>query len=94
MPWLPLGVASEARPEDGTAQLYLAEAFTRLGDFPMAAEALGSARARSGETEQFLVAWARFSLNRFSDIGKLLTRHQGRRGNGTPIRSRGPPGGE
>lgn len=81
---LPLGVASKARPEDGTAQLYLAEAFTRLGDFPMAAEALGSARARSGETEQFLVAWARFSLNRFSELGSSL--HGIRGGEGTELR--------
>src|SRR5580692_1506026 len=66
---VPLRVASEARPEDGTAQVYLAQAYARLGDFSMAAEALNSARARSGDTEQLLVAWARFSLNRFSALG-------------------------
>ncbi|MGB6688896.1 MAG: tetratricopeptide repeat protein [Terracidiphilus sp.] len=80
----PLQAASAARPEDGAAQLYLAEAFTRLGDFSMAAEALNSARARAGQTEQFLVAWARFSLNRFSALGSSL--HTVRGGEGTELR--------
>jgi tetratricopeptide (TPR) repeat protein len=80
----PLQVASKARPEDGTAQIYLAEAFTRLGDFSMTAEALNSARARSGETEQFLVAWARFCLNRFSALGSSL--HSIKGGEGTELR--------
>lgn len=69
---VPLRVASQARPEDGIGQVYLAQAFTKLGDFSMAAEALNSARARPAETEQVLVAWARFSLNRFSALGSSL----------------------
>lgn len=81
---MPLQVASKVRPEDGAAQIYLAEAFTRLGDFSMAAEALNSARARSGETEQFLVAWARFCLNRFSALGSSL--HSIKGGEGTELR--------
>lgn len=80
----PLNLASEARPDDGTAQIYLAEATARLGDFAIAAEALNSARARSGETEQYLVAWARFSLNRFSALGSSLHSIQG--GEGTELR--------
>jgi tetratricopeptide (TPR) repeat protein len=80
----PLQTASEARPEDGTAQVYLAQAAARLGDFSMAAEALRSARARSGETEQILVAWARFSLNRFSALGASL--HSVKEGEGTELR--------
>lgn len=80
----PLQVASEARPEDGTAQFYLAEATARLGDFAAAAEALNSARTRSGENEQYLVAWARFSLNRFSALGSSL--HSVRGGEGTELR--------
>jgi tetratricopeptide (TPR) repeat protein len=66
---VPLQVASETGPEDGTAQIYLAEAAARLGDFAMAAEVLRSARVRFGESEQVLVAWARFSLNRFRAWG-------------------------
>ena len=81
---IPLQVASRVRPEDGTAKVYLGEAFSRLGDFSMAAEALNSARARSGETEQFLVAWARFSLNRFSALGSSL--HSIKGGAGTELR--------
>jgi predicted Zn-dependent protease len=81
---VPLRVASEARPEDGTAQVYLAQAYARLGDFSMAAEALNSARARSGDTEQLLVAWARFSLNRFSALGSSL--HNIKGGEGTELR--------
>lgn len=81
---MPLRAASRAQPQDGAAQVYLAQAFARLGDFSMAAEALNSARARSGETEQFLVAWARFSLNRFSALGSSL--HSIKGGEGTELR--------
>ncbi len=81
---VPLRVASESGPEDGAAQIYLSEAAARLGDFAMAAEVLASARSRFGETEQFLVAWARFSLNRFRAWGVSLRDIKG--GKGTELR--------
>jgi tetratricopeptide (TPR) repeat protein len=80
----PLQVASGSGSEDGTAQVYLSEAAARLGDFAMAAEVLGSVRGRLGETEQFLVAWARFSLNRFRAWGVSLRDIKG--GKGTELR--------
>jgi tetratricopeptide (TPR) repeat protein len=80
----PLQLAAKVRAEDGVAQVYLAEAFTRLGEFSQAAEALVAAGARSGESEQFLVAWARFSLNRFSSLGSSL--HGVKGGEGTELR--------
>lgn len=81
---VPLRIASESGSEDGTAEVYLAEAAARLGDFATAAEVLGSARVRFGESKQFLVAWARFSLNRFRAWGVSLRDIKG--GKGTELR--------
>lgn len=80
----PLRIASESGSADGTAQIYLAEAAARLGDFATAAEVLGLARGRFGETEQLLVALARFSLNRFRAWGVSLRDIKG--GKGTELR--------
>jgi tetratricopeptide (TPR) repeat protein len=92
---IPLQVASEARPGDGTAQAYLAEAAAGLGNFSTASEALQCAIARSGEAEQFLMAWAGYSLNRFRTLGSLLQKTK--RGEGTELRfeaARRPEGSE
>jgi predicted Zn-dependent protease len=69
---VPLEVACEARPHEGTPQAYLAEASARLGDYSRASEVLQSAVARSGEAEQFLTAWAGYSLDRFRALGSFL----------------------
>jgi tetratricopeptide (TPR) repeat protein len=81
---VPLRVASEARPKDGTAEAYLAEAAAGLGDFSTASEALQSAVARSDQAEQFLVAWAGYCLDRFRTLGKSL--ESMKRGEGTELR--------
>src|ERR1017187_1860469 len=74
----PLQLASEMRPHEGKAQAYLAEAAARLGDFSRASEALQSAVVESGEAEQFLFAWAGYSLDRFRALGSFLeTTRQG-----------------
>ncbi len=67
-----LRTASRAQSDDGTAEVYLAEAAAAMGDFSTASSALESAVARSGEGEQFLVAWAGFSLDRFQKTGAFL----------------------
>jgi tetratricopeptide (TPR) repeat protein len=68
----PLQLASEMRPHEGKAQAYLAEAAARLGDYSMASEALQSAVVQSGDAEQFLIAWAGYSLDRFRALGSFL----------------------
>ncbi len=69
---VPLRVASDERPADGTAEAYLAEAAASLGDFSTAAEAFESAVSRSGEALQFQVEWADFSLDRSQALVKSL----------------------
>jgi tetratricopeptide (TPR) repeat protein len=80
----PLQAASKARPDDGAAQAYLAEAATALGDFSSASEALESAVAGSGGAEQYLMAWANFCIDRFRFLGiaTLTTK----RGEGAELR--------
>jgi tetratricopeptide (TPR) repeat protein len=80
----PLQVASEARPQDGTALAFLAEAAAGLRDYGTAAEAFQSAVARSSQSEQFLVAWADFSLDRSHFLGMYLRTN--RRGEATMLR--------
>jgi tetratricopeptide (TPR) repeat protein len=70
----PLRAASEVRPEGGVAQAFLADAAAGLGDYSTASEAFQSAVKYSGEGEQFLVAWADFSLQRSFDLAKSLRR--------------------
>lgn len=81
---VPLQVAAEARPEDATAEVYLAEAATALGNFSMASEALQSGLARSGGSDQFLEAWASYCLERFRVLGISL--RVTKRGEGTGLR--------
>lgn len=80
----PLRVASEVRPADGLAQICLAEAAEGLGDFSTASEALQSAVRWSDEADQFLVAWADFSLNRSFNLGRALRKTKA--GNATMLR--------
>jgi predicted Zn-dependent protease len=58
----PLEVACRVKPQDATAEVYLADATVTLGEFPRASEALQAGIARSGGSEQFLkhgpvIAW-------------------------------------
>jgi predicted Zn-dependent protease len=80
----PLRAASDARPDDGAAQAYLAEAAIALGEPAMASEAFQSAVARSGGEEQYLTAWANYCLDRFHilEMSFLSTK----RGEGTELR--------
>jgi tetratricopeptide (TPR) repeat protein len=68
----PLRTASRAQSDDGTARAYLAEAAAEMGDLSTASSELESAVTRSGEGEQFLLAWADFSLDRFRKTGAFL----------------------
>lgn len=61
----PLEVACQMRPQDATAEVFLADAAATLGDYPTASDALQTAIARSGGTEPFLEAWASYCLERY-----------------------------
>ena len=80
----PLQAASNAHPDDGAAQAYLAQAAIALGDLAMASEAFQSAVARSGGDEQYLTAWANYCLDRFHILEMRLLRTK--RGEGTELR--------
>src|ERR1035438_4985109 len=60
----PLRVASDARPEEGTALTLIADTAVKLGDFSLASQAFQSAVARSPKSEPFLVKWADYCLDR------------------------------
>lgn len=68
----PLEVACAAHPKDGTAEVYLTDAATAVGDFPVASEALQSGIARSGGSGPFLEAWASYCLERYRIVGQSL----------------------
>jgi tetratricopeptide (TPR) repeat protein len=67
-----LQAACGAKPEDATAEVFLAEAFATLGDFSGASEALETALTRSRGAEPYLEAWAGFCLDRVQALGNLL----------------------
>jgi tetratricopeptide (TPR) repeat protein len=67
----PLRIAAEA-DVDETAEGYLGEAEKAQGEFALAAEAFETAAARSPASEQALVGWAEFSLERFRVLGLWL----------------------
>lgn len=68
----PLIAASEIRPDDGVADVYLAHTFSALGDDAKASTALLTALERSRSSVPFLEAWAAFCLDRVQNIGPHL----------------------
>jgi tetratricopeptide (TPR) repeat protein len=67
----PLRIAAQAHVDE-TAEGYLGEAEKAQGEFAFAAEAFEAAVARSPNSEQALVGWAEFSLERFRVLGLWL----------------------
>ena len=67
----PLRIAAEAHVDE-TAEGYLGEAENAQHEFALAAEAFESAATRSPNSEQALVGWAEFSLERFRVLGLWL----------------------
>jgi tetratricopeptide (TPR) repeat protein len=68
----PLRIAVEARADDETAEGYLGEAEKAQGEFALAAEAFEAAVVRSPNSEQALVGWADYCLDRFRVLGLWL----------------------
>jgi tetratricopeptide (TPR) repeat protein len=67
----PLRIAAQAHVDE-TAQGYVAEAAQAQGEFALAAEAFEAAIVSSPNSEQALVGWAEFSLERFRVLGLWL----------------------
>jgi tetratricopeptide (TPR) repeat protein len=67
----PLRIAAEAHVDE-TAEGYLGEAEKAQGEFALAAEAFQAAVARSPNSEEALVGWAEYSLERFRVLGLWL----------------------
>ena len=80
----PLEAASKARPEDGTALAFLADAAVDLLDYSTASEALQLAVARSPGAEQVLVKWADYCLDRSRVLGQQM--RTSKRGEATMLR--------
>jgi tetratricopeptide (TPR) repeat protein len=68
----PLQVAAAVNPTDATAMGYLGEAQTALGDFARAAECFQAAVSRAPHSEETLLGWADFGLERFRALGTWL----------------------
>jgi tetratricopeptide (TPR) repeat protein len=68
----PLQVAAEVDPNDATAMGYLGEAQTALGDFARAAESFQAAVSRAPHSDESLLGWAEFGLERFRALGTSL----------------------
>jgi len=68
----PLQVAAEADRKDATAMGYLGEAHTALREFALAAESFQAAVLRAPQSEEALLAWADFGLERFRAIATWL----------------------
>lgn len=64
----PLQAAAEARRADSAVEAFVAEAATALGDFALVAEAMQSAVSRSGGTEQSLLSWGDYCIDRFREL--------------------------
>lgn len=67
-----LELAARARPDEAIPDEYLGEAYARLGHFASAAEAFQAAAERSHGSEDALLAWAGFALERIREIGAGL----------------------
>jgi tetratricopeptide (TPR) repeat protein len=68
----PLQVAARENPNDATAMGYLGEAQTALGDFASATESFQAAVSRAPHSEETLLEWADFGLERFRALGTWL----------------------
>jgi predicted Zn-dependent protease len=67
-----LQTAARADPEEDTPEEYLGEAQARLGHFGQAAAAYTEGVRRGKSSEQSVLAWAGFALERFRQIGEEL----------------------
>ena len=67
-----LQIAARANPEEDTPMEYLGEAQARLGRFSQAAIAFMEGVRRGKSSEESLLAWAGFALERFRQIGEEL----------------------
>lgn len=68
----PLQVAAEVNPNDATATGYIGEVQTALGDFARASESFQAAVSRAPHSEETLLGWADFGLERFRALGTWL----------------------
>ena len=68
----PLELAARTRPSEEIPEDYLGEAEASLGRYAQAAEAYEQAVQRGHGSEQALVTWAEFSLERFRQISEGL----------------------
>jgi tetratricopeptide (TPR) repeat protein len=68
----PLHVATEVNPNDASAVGYLGEAQTALGDFAGAAESFQAGVSRAPHSEETLLGWADFGLERFRALSTWL----------------------
>jgi len=67
-----LQIAARANPEEDTPEEYLGEAQARLGHFSQAALAFMEGVRRGKNSEETLLAWAGFALERFRQVGEEL----------------------
>lgn len=67
-----LQLAARAKPDEEFPEDYLGEAEAGLGHYALAAEAYQQAVQRGHGSEQALVAWAGFALERFRALGERL----------------------
>jgi tetratricopeptide (TPR) repeat protein len=67
-----LKAAARANPKEEMPEEFLGEAYAKLGNFARAATAFIEAMKRGNDSEQSLLAWAGFGLERFRQIGKEL----------------------
>ncbi|MGC2401871.1 MAG: tetratricopeptide repeat protein [Acidobacteriaceae bacterium] len=65
----PLRIAAAVRADDETAEGYLGKAEEAQGNFALSAEAFQAAVARSPNSENALVGWAEYCLDRFRAVG-------------------------
>ena len=76
---MPLQIAASALPVNESAEGYLGDAAMELGKFAMAAETFRSATVRSPDSEQALLWWTDFSLERYRWLTfSLRSSQQGR----------------
>lgn len=68
----PLELAARTRPAEEIPEDYLGEAEASLGRYAQAADAYEQAVQRGHGSEQALVTWAEFSLERFRQISESL----------------------
>jgi predicted Zn-dependent protease len=67
-----LQIAARVNPDEGTPEEYLGEAQARLGHFAQAAASYMEGVKRDKSSEESVLAWAGFALERFRQIGEEL----------------------